>query len=95
MTIIRKIEIRPTVDIEFFVPNEEFTAIVNQFTNDGKILNVDTTLSEDQLTRTKVITFKGDETFLMWRHHPEVRSYIAKYKKHNFENSIITDTDFI
>lgn len=95
MTTFRKIQIRPTVDIEFFPESEEFITTLNQFVAEGKILNVSETLSEDQLTQTKLLTFIDDETFLLWRYHPSIVAFGALRRKYDFENSILTEMDFI
>ena len=97
MITFRKTQTRPATDVEFLSPSDdlEFSATIDQFVADGKILELQDTLSEDQLTKTTLITFLDDETFLMFRHHPNVVRWIKDRKKHDFENSIFTDIDFV
>ena len=95
MITFRKIQTRPGLDVEFLPETAEYHSIVDQFVAEGKILEKSVTLSEDQLVQTKLITFLDDETFLLFRHHPSIVSWVAKYKKHNFENSITADVDFV
>ena len=97
MITFRKTQTRPATDVEFLSPSDdlEFSATIDQFVAEGKILGTQDTLSEDQLTKTTLITFLDDETFLMFRHHPNVVSWIRARKQHDFKNAICTDIDFV
>ena len=97
MITFRKTQTRPATDVKFLSRSDdlEFSATIDQFVAEGKILGTQDTLSEDQLTKTTLITFLDDETFLMFRHHPSVVRWGKNRKKHDFEHSILTDIDFV
>lgn len=97
MITLRKTQTRPTLDVDFlpFSDDLEFCATIDQFVAEGKILEIQDTLSDDQLIKTTLIKFLDDETFLMFRHHPNVVSWINERKKHDFDKSITTDIDFL
>lgn len=95
MITFRKITTRPGLDVEFLPETPEYHSILDQFVAEGKILEKNITLSEDQLTQTTLLTFLDDETFLMYRHHPNIVSWISQRKKYDFENSISTEIDFL
>lgn len=95
MITLRRISTRPSLDVEFFAENEAYKSTLEEFKSSGKILNEQESFSEDQLTRTREITFLDDENFLFWRHHPNIVAWIKQRKKYEYENSIDTDVDFV
>jgi hypothetical protein len=95
MITLRIIQTRPALDVEFLPESLEYNATIDQFVAEGKIIEENDTLNEDQLTKTRLITFLDDETFLMFRHHPNVAPWIKQRKTYNREKSIFIDVDFI
>lgn len=95
MITFRKISTRPSLDVEFLPDTPEYQSVYDQFLAEGKILEKNIIYSEDQLTKTTLITFLDDESFLLYRHHPNTVSWISQRKKYEFENSISTEIDFL
>ena len=95
MITLRRIMIRTNLATEFFNESAGYNSALEEFKSSGKVISTQLTLSDDQLTITREITFLDDESHLFWRHNPNIVSWINQRKKYDAENGIITDLDFI
>lgn len=87
--------IRPNLATEFFNETAGYATALEEFKASGKIISTNLNISDDKLTIIREITFLDDESHLFWRHNPNIVSWINQRKKHDAENGIITDLDFI
>jgi hypothetical protein len=95
MITLKIIMTRPTHEVEFFPETSEYKSTLEEFKSSGKIISEKITLSDDLSTRIREITFSDDEDHIFWRHHPNIVAWINQRKKHDAENHIMTDIEFV
>jgi len=95
MTILHKvISVRPTSDVEFFMPPEELRTLRTEYTADKKIIKHEILMSPDQLTRTVTTTFESKEVFLDYVYSKPVRDTFTIRMSYNERHQIVEVISF-
>jgi hypothetical protein len=89
MIIHKAITLRPTLEVNFFIPPKDLQDLRADYIAEGKILKQEMTLSEDQLTRTVVTNFVNEEVFLDYIFGKTVKDTFSIRMLYNERNQIV------
>lgn len=87
----QRISIRPNTDVEFYVPDSDYTTHFDTtYLNTGKCTTVDKTVSTDQLTLTVSLIWTDLADWTAFSQDPVVLQYIEARNVYNDANNIIS-----
>jgi hypothetical protein len=89
MIIHKAISLRPSLDVTFFVPPKDLVDLRAQYMKENKIIQQESSLSDDQLTRMVITKFANEEVFLDYIFSKPVKDNFTIRTFYNEKHQII------
>lgn len=81
--------VRPNEEIEFFIPPEPVRLLRRKFKLEEKITDIKIIISEDQLTKTIITSFKSQADFKEYAESPELNGLSILRRQYNEQYGIV------
>lgn len=81
--------VRPREGIEFFIPPEAVRVLRSKYRSEEKITDIKITISDDQLTKTIITTFRSQYDFVEYSESPELVGLSVLRQKYNEKHGIV------